>query len=427
MENVVIGAGPAGRVGSLELGKLEEDTILIERKHIAGTCLNEGCMVINALTDVSRYLNNHKKYSNHGFINGSVELDYKLLTQKIRETQEKLRVLEQKECEEAGNRVIFGEATVNEDTVSVNGETFKFKNLMVATGGRPFIPNIEGSENAYVSSNMLDLDEVPEKMNIIGGGVIAAEMANIYSSYGAEVNVFVRSSFLKDLDYQIKDYVMKNLLNHVNVYENTSVEEIRKDSIITSKGEFEGITFICAGRVPNSEIVEDLVDLNPNRSIVVNEIMQTSIPNIYAAGDVTGGYTLTPVARMEGVTAARNMAGIFQKIDYTNIPQSITLDMPVSYVKAGSGVDTESIKIPGLAGPESFWNILNGRTGFTKIDFDYSDRTIENIYSVSPSSVDDLAYAALFMKLGIDVEDFDKFVEVHPCTDAVSKILKYLY
>jgi len=274
---------------------------------------------------------------------------------------------------------------------------------------------------------MLDLEEVPEKMNIVGGGVIAAEMANIYSSYGAEVNVFVRSRFLKDLDYQIKDYVMKNLLGQVNIYENTSVEEIRKDSIITSRGEFEGVTFICAGRVPNSEVVEDLVDLNPNRSIVVNEIMQTSIPNIYAAGDVTGGYTLTPVARMEGVTAARNMAGIFQKIDYSNIPQSITLDMPVSYVKAGNGVDTESIKIPGLAGPEAFWNILNGRTGFTKIDFDVSDRSIENVYSISPSSVDDLAYAALFMKLGIDVEDFDKFVEVHPCTDAVSKILKYLY
>ena len=84
MKNIVIGAGPAGRVGSIELGKLSEETILIEKKHIAGTCLNEGCMVICALTDVSRHLANQKKYQTHEFIKGDIELDYKRLCDKIK-------------------------------------------------------------------------------------------------------------------------------------------------------------------------------------------------------------------------------------------------------------------------------------------------------------------------------------------------------
>ena len=112
MENIVIGAGPAGRVGSIELGKLGEDTILIEKKHIAGTCLNEGCMVICALNNVVHHLNNNRKYANHGFLKGNIEVDYEALCEKIRETQRKLRYIEQKECEEVGNKVIFGASRI---------------------------------------------------------------------------------------------------------------------------------------------------------------------------------------------------------------------------------------------------------------------------------------------------------------------------
>ncbi|OWT33124.1 pyridine nucleotide-disulfide oxidoreductase [Methanobrevibacter sp. 87.7] len=428
MENIVIGSGPAGRVGSIELGKLGEDVILIEKKHIAGTCLNEGCMVICALNDVSRLLNNKKKYENHGFIKGNIELDYKKLTEKIIETQEKLRAIEQKENESVGNKVIFGEAKVEGDTVTVNGESFNYKNLMVATGGRPSIPQIEGVENGYYSNDILNLKEVPEKLNIIGGGIISAEIANIFSSFGSEVNIFVRSSFLKELNQKTKDYVIKNLLNRVNIYENTDTLEINKNSINTSKGEFEGITFICTGRVPNSEIVKDIVKLNPDNSIATDNMMKTNVDNIYAAGDVTGGYNLTPVARMEGITAARNMAGLSQIVKYNNIPQSITLDMPVSFINNNKNSENNSsIGIPGLAGPETFWNILNGHTGFTEIGFDKNTKEVKEVYSISPSSLSDVAYMSLLMNIGEDMENFDEFIEVHPNTDAVSKIMKYMY
>lgn len=428
MDNIVIGSGPAGRVGSIELGKLGEDVILIEKKHIAGTCLNEGCMVICALNDISRLLNNKRKYENEGFIKGNIELDYKKLTEKIKETQKKLRTIEQKENESVGNNVIFGEAKVEGDTVTVNGESFNYKNLMVATGGKPSIPKIEGVKNGYLSSDILNLKEIPEKLNIIGGGIISVEIANIFSSFGSKVNIFARSSILKELNPKTKKYVLKNLLNKVNIYEHTAVSEIKKDKLITTKGEFEGITFICTGRVPNSEIVKGIVKLNPDNSIATDNMMKTSIDNIYAAGDVTGGYNLTPIARMEGITAARNMAGLSQIVKYNNIPQSITLDMPVSFINNNKNSEnTESISIPGLAGPETFWNILNGHTGFTEINFNKNTKEVEDVYSISPSSLSDVAYMTLLMNIGADMEDFDEFIEVHPNTDAVSKIMKYMY
>ena len=99
IKNIVIGAGPAGRLGSFELGKLGEETLLIEKKYIAGTCLNEGCMVVCALTDISRFIKSFKRYNEIGFINGNISLDYKSACDNIKKTQLMLRRLNQEENE----------------------------------------------------------------------------------------------------------------------------------------------------------------------------------------------------------------------------------------------------------------------------------------------------------------------------------------
>ena len=111
-KNIVIGAGPAGRLGSFELGKLGEETLLIEKKYIAGTCLNEGCMVVCALTDISRFIRNFKRFTEIGFIDGNISLDYKSACDNIKKTQLMLRRLNQEENESVNNNVIYGEASV---------------------------------------------------------------------------------------------------------------------------------------------------------------------------------------------------------------------------------------------------------------------------------------------------------------------------
>ena len=432
MKNIVIGSGPAGRLGSLELGKLGEEVILIEKNHIAGTCLNEGCMVICALTDISKFIDQNKRFNDYGFIKSQIDVSYEKITEKITETQEKLRKLNQIENESVGNQVIYGEANINSHSIEVNNESFEYDNLLIATGARPFIPDIKGSEYGLTNKDILKLDDIPDKLNVIGGGIIACEIANIYSTLGSEVNIIARSSFLKEIDNDAKQYVLKHIIPEVNVFENTEIKEAYKNKVLTSNDkELEGIPFFATGRIPNSEIAKDFVELNEDKTIKVDKMLKTNVEHIYAAGDVTGGYQLTPVARMEGIAAARNMAGYLNKIDYSCIPQSISLNTEVSFVKNEkinpSNEELQSITIPGIAGPGAFWKILTGDTGLTKVEFDKNENKIKKINSISPSSVSDIAYLSYLMRMDYDLDDYSEFLEIHPSTDANYKIIKNMW
>ena len=432
MKNIVIGSGPAGRLASMQLGKLGEEVTLIEKNHIAGTCLNEGCMVVCALTDITKFIDVNKRFNNHGFLKSQIEISYEKIVEKITATQKALRAIEQKENESVGNKVIFGEASIDGNEIKVNNESFEYDNLLIATGARPFIPDIKGSDYGLTNKDILKLDDVPEKLNIIGGGIIACEIANIYSTLGSEVNVLARSEFLKEINQTTKKYVLKKIIPEVNVCENTNVKEVCENKVITENGEeLEGIAFFATGRTPNSEIAEGFVELNDDKSIKVNEMMQTSADNVYAAGDVTGGYKLTPVARMEGITAARNMANYANKVSYHCIPQTLSLNMEVGFVENEksecSEDDKATIKIPGIAGPGAFWNILTGDTGYTEVEFDKKNNKINKINSVSPSAPSDIAYLSYLMREDYDLDDYEDFLEVHPTTDANFRVIKYMW
>ncbi len=432
MKNIVIGSGPAGRLASLQLGKLGEEVTLIEKSHIAGTCLNEGCMVICALTDITKFIDINKRFNAHGFLKSQLDISYEKIVEKIVETQKKLRQLNQIENESIGNNIIYGEAIIENNIVQVNNESFEYDNLLIATGARPFIPNIKGSEFGLTNKDILKIDDIPEKLNIIGGGIIAGEIANIYSTLGSEVNIIARSSFLKEITPNTKKYVLKNIMPNVNIYENTNVMEAFKDKVLLDTGEeLEGIPFFATGRIPNSEIVKDYVELNNDKTIKVNDMMETSVENIYAAGDVTGGYQLTPIARKEGVIAARNMAGYANKVSYNCVPQTLSLNMDVSFVENENSEcneeDKQNIAIPGIAGPSAFWNILNGDTGYSEIEFDKKHNKINRINSISPSSISDVAYLSYIMRMNYDLDDYDEFLEIHPSTDTNYKIIKNMW
>ena len=433
MRNIVIGSGPAGRLASLQLGKLGEDVTLIEKNHIAGTCLNEGCMVICALTDITKFIDANKRFNAHGFLKSQLEISYEKIVEKISETQEKLRHINQLENESVGNNIIYGEASINKDeTVEVNGESLEYDNLLVATGARPFIPQIKGKEYGLTNKDILKIDDVPDKLNIIGGGIIAGEIANIYSTLGSKVNILARSSFLKEITPNAKKYVLKNIMSDINVYENVNVSEVFKNKVLLENGEeLEGVPFFATGRVPNSEIVSDIVELNDDKTIKVNEMMKTSVDNIYAAGDVTGRYQLTPVARKEGIIAARNMAKYANKVIYNCVPQTLSLNMEVSFVEneksTCSDEDKQTIAIPSIAGPGSFWNILSGDTGYCEIEFDSKNNKINKINSISPSSVSDVAYLSYLMRMEYDLDDYDEFLEIHPSSDTNYKIIKNMW
>ena len=432
MDNIIIGSGPSGRLAALQLGKLGQKVKLIEKKHIAGTCLNEGCMVICALTDVTKFIETNNRFNKRGFIKSQLDVSYDKIVEKIKETQTMLRSINKEECESAGNELIYGEAKIGNEEVIVNNESFTYDNLLIATGARPFIPNIEGNEYGLTSSDILNLDDIPEQLNIIGGGVIAIEVANIFSKLGSEVNLFARSTVLKDIkDEDATNYILKHLIPEITIHEHVNVDKLTKNKLVLESGEeFEGKSLFATGRIPNSEIAEGIVELNPNKTIKVNERMQTNVDNIYAAGDVTGGIQLTPIARMEGVCAARNMANYPNKISYNSVPQTLNLNTEVSFVeneKIDENHKIVDIGFPGIAGPGNFWTIMDGETGFTKVSFDEDDNKIKRITSISPSSVSDVAYLSYIMREDYDLNDYDDFIEIHPSTDTNYKIIKNMW
>ena len=221
----------------------------------------------------------------------------------------------------------------------------------------------------------------------------------------------------------LKIILLEKLLKDVEIHENLTATEIYPDGVLTKSGRMDGDVILAVGMNPNSELVKDLVETGKKGEIIVNKRMETSHKNIYAAGDVVGGIGTTPVARMEGVVAARNACGIAAEVDYRFIPSSISLYYDVSYIKTNE----KGIKghIPGSAGPGAFWNVLDRETGITKAVVDVEEGEIKGVSSISPSARTVLAYMSKFMRDGYKTYDFDNFVEAHPSTDAVYKLMRF--
>jgi dihydrolipoamide dehydrogenase len=444
MKIVIIGGGPAGRTSAMEAAQLEAEVTLIEKKHIGGTCLHEGCMVVCGLNDVVRFHEDSKRFKEMGITSGESQIDYSKVTQGIKEVTDKIEHVLKYETRESGAEIVQGEAKIigrevgSEEgdiggIVEVDGVDYSYDKLIIATGSRPSIPPIPGAETALTYKDVLDFIEVPETLNIIGSGVIATEFAGIFSSLGSKVKVLCRNQFLSNIDPEIKNYALKNLLEGVEVIENVQVDEITDNGASTSNGPMDGVVFLATGMTPNSEIASKLVEIGPKREIIVNNHMKTSAPSIYSAGDVVGTVGNTPVARMEGMVAARNACGISATMDYSLIAQSITLYYPISFLvsQKSSKINSKEhedlkVRIRGSGGPGSFWNVLDGSTGFTKMSADLETGNITGASSISPSSRTSMPYLAKMIKDGYKTSDFDDFIETHPSTDAIYKLLHFL-
>ncbi|MDO5836171.1 MAG: NAD(P)/FAD-dependent oxidoreductase [Methanobacterium sp.] len=428
MKLVIIGGGPAGRSAAMEAAQLEAEVTLIEKEHIGGTCLHEGCMVVCGLNDVVRFHEDSKNYKEMGIISQQHGIDYSQVTKGIKKITGKIEAVLKHETRQSGVEIVLGEATINGGEVEVNGKSYPYDKLLITTGSRPTIPPIPGVEYALTYKDVLDIDEVPEKFNIVGSGVIAAEFASIFSSLGSQVKILCRNQFLSNLDPEIKNYVVEHLLKDVEIQEKVQVHEISPEGTSTSNGLVEGVVFLATGMTPNSEIAHQLVKTGPKGEIMVNEQMRTSNPSVYAAGDVVGTVGNTPVARMEGVVAARNACDIAANMDYRLIPQSLTLYYSVSFLDSGfqRSENEFDVRIRGSAGPGSFWQVLDGETGFTKISSDLETGEVTRVASISPASRNSLPYLAKMIKDGYKTADFDDFIETHPSTDAIYKLLHFL-
>ena len=430
---VVLGGGPAGRIASIRLASAGKEVTLVESGGIGGQCLHFGCMPVCALNEAARYVRAGDRFFSLSITGEKPAIRFPELLAQTKAVQQKITGILDSETREAGVSVVYGkfgrimgkQAFIGDDPVDADA-------VIVATGSRPNIPKVEGIglQHVYTPHTVWSMRRLPEDITIIGGGVMAAEFAFIFNSFGSRVTVIARSAFLKDIDTHLRS-IARCHLEGTKILEDTDLLSIEGCSqvngvrVATNGNEITvptGTVLLATGLTPRSEAIEG-VKKGSIGEVVVDDHMRTSVPGVYAAGDVTGPPYLTPVARYQGTVAADNILGIDRAVDLRFIPQSLSLGHELAFCSTGSKT-AGSIALPGPAGPGTFWDVPFRDTGLAKVRVE-DDGKIAGICAAGPGGGLIAGYLAFLMKEGYAARDFEEFIEVHPSTDGVYGLLKY--
>ena len=432
---VVLGGGPAGRIASIRLASAGKEVRLIEHGGIGGQCLNFGCMPVCALNDVARTIHSGTILHNLGLFDSPLHpVNFPKLLTEMRSIQAKIASVLDTETKSAGVDITYGKTgRLEGKTVFVNEERLDPEAVIAATGSLPLIPDIRGINlpGVYTPHSLFQIKSMPKRLIIIGGGVMAAEFAYIFSTLGSEVTLLARSTFLKNIDKHLRAVAMKDLAS-VAILENTQVRSIEGDEggkllRITTDGKNSQYdadsVLVSTGLMPNSAMLNGLKKGSLGEIIVDNQ-MRTSVAGVYACGDVVGPPYLTPVARHQGIVAADNILGIPRKMDCRFIPQSINLSQELAFCIT-ERENAASLAIPGPAGPGTFWSVPSNNTGLAKIFVEPENGAIKGICIAGPGGGLITGYMAFLMRHHFSVHDFEEYIEIHPSTDGASGLAKY--
>lgn len=427
---LVLGGGPAGRMAAIGAAGAGEEVTLIEKRSLGGQCLHDGCMLVCGLNDCARMIQSAALCERSGISSGVPEVRFPELVWGIHSIQQTIATLLDEETKEAGVEVIYGaEAAIIDGKAVVNGEVQDADRIIIATGSRPHIPAIPGITlpGVYTPHTLKEMRELPEKIAIIGGGVMAAEFAYIFSSFGTDTHIISRSKFLHQIPHHLKAAAQKDLRN-VTIHEDITLSNITGDEAATGvdAGGFHldcDCVFIAAGLLPNSSMIEG-VDKGKKGEILVNSRFETSIPGIFACGDVIGEPGLTPVARLQGFAAADAATGRDHPVDLSYLPRSMSLGYEYAWIEPLSN-EGITYTLPGPAGPGTFWSLPERRTGISSLMVDEKTGRILSFAEASPDGGVMAMYLAFMAEKGIPVGELAGIFEVHPTADGMYPAIRY--
>lgn len=302
----VIGAGAGGYVAAIHAAKSGMKVALVERDRVGGACYNAGCVPSKIMLEHSKLLQEFRRAQDWGIEADEIRVNFpKLMKRKDSVVDELLYNIEGY-VRESNITFYRGEAQVSEDlTVIVNNQAFQAKDIILATGSRPFVPPFKGLETAtYMTTDtFFDIKELPKQLTIIGGGVIAVEMAFSLAPLGTKVTMLNHSDdILQTEEPEARPLIRKKMQQlGIELITDFSFDHFDGHTIYTSKGIFTYDHLLFAtGRRPNVEIAQSLGLEMGGRLIRVNEEYETSLPHVYAIGDLVGGFQLAHAASAEG-------------------------------------------------------------------------------------------------------------------------------
>ena len=342
---IVIGAGPGGYETALDAASRGIEVILIESGDLGGTCLNAGCIPTKSFCRNAEYVRDLHNAESFGITGLEYKFDFGAVRRRKDEVVASLRNNVGKLLENRNVRLVHGKASfIDEHTVRVEKadgtvENHSGTHVIVATGSVASVPDIPGTElpGVVTSSGILDADVLPGRLCVIGGGVIGMELASVFSTFGSKVCVLEYcKEILSNFDREIAKRLRQTLTrNGLEIKISSSVTGIvrKDDGILSVKYEEKGNTFstdadtvlLAAGRKPNVESLnlEACGILYDSKGIKTDANMRTSVPNIYAIGDVTGKSMLAHAATFQGKKALYHILGVHDGINLSVMPAAV--------------------------------------------------------------------------------------------------------
>ena len=439
----VIGSGPGGYVAAIRCSQLGMKTALIEKYDtLGGTCLNVGCIPSKALLDSSEHFHNAvHSFADHGIDINAPKVNLPQMMKRkadvVSQTCGGIDFLMKKnKIDVLKGWGSFEDATHIKISNEDGDKSIEALKTIIATGSKPTtLPFIKiDKERIITSTEALSLKEVPKKMIVIGGGVIGLELGSVYGRLGTEVTVLEYADSLiasmdKSLGKEMRKVLKKNL--NFNIHLNTGVTSVeRKENEVhvkamNKKGEEElFVSDYCLLAVGRSAYTEKLgldtigIKVDERGRIEVNEHLQTSVPHVYAIGDVVRGAMLAHKAEEEGVFVAEHMAGQKPHINHNLIPGVVYTWPEVAAV----GKTEEQLKSAGIKYKVgSFPFKASGRArasndidGFVKILADVNTDEILGVHMIGPRAADLIAEAVVAMEYRASAEDIARICHAHP-------------
>ncbi|MGF3072222.1 dihydrolipoyl dehydrogenase [Facklamia sp. P12945] len=440
-DTIVIGSGPGGYVAAIRAAQTGQKVLIIEKDQIGGVCLNVGCIPSKAMITVGNEYVKTKNKTPYGLEYGDASLDFTALQDwKNNEVVKKLTAGVQALLKKNKVEIIHGEAMFTSDqTVHVvkegeMGETYQFKNVIIATGSRPIeLSGLPFSENIIDSTGLLNLTELPASLIIIGGGYIGMELAGAYANLGTKVTVIEASDrILNGFESDLTKPVIKQMKNKgIDIITKATVESaVDKEGKVTVsysvKEKKEDLSAdkvaVLVGRVPNTDLLSlELagVKVDDKGLIPVNEKGQTNKNNIYAIGDIVAGPALAHKASYEAKVAAEAIAGhAGVAVDYSVIPtvcytypEIATVGLTEKQAK-DQGINVKKAKFMFQSNGRAL--SMNEKEGFVRLISDKETNRLIGAQMVGPEVSELIGEITLAIENLMTAEDLVLTIHNHP-------------
>ncbi len=427
----VIGGGSGGVRAARMAAATGVRVGIAEEYRLGGTCVIRGCVPKKLMVNAADFADGFRNAAGFGWKAGQPSFDWKAFRQA--KDREIARLEEVYRCNLVNAGVeIFDERAVLADAhaveLSASGPR-SAKHVLIATGGKAFVPDIPGAEHAATSNDIFLLEELPERVLVVGGGYIACEFAGILNGLGCRVHQQYRGEqLLRGFDNEVRDHVSAAMAERgIRISLGVSPVSIgRADggvevaSTDDSVSEFDLVLY-ATGRRPNTGnlgLEKAGVELGQGGRVVVDRYSQSSVPSVFAVGDVTDRINLTPVAIREGAAFAQTVfGGNPTPVDHADVPTAVFTRPEIGTV--GLTEEEAASRVPILVYSTSFRPLAAAIAGspekmLMKLVVERDSNRVIGVHVVGQGAGELIQVLGVAVKLGATKEDFDRTVAVHP-------------